>query len=186
MFCPKCGCHPPPHTASPPVHPVLTLYWSVGLSLFQGSGLFFRSQLRGVTGTDISACKEWGRDPPPHCSPPAPTPPPPVLPEAFPNWARPVLSREGLWEASGAVGWGPWREQLVLPPLLPSPPSSGAGQEQNFPSGKMFVSVSGDGGGAVQQTQPPWSCLMALMCLGNGGAVIPPQTPPHCQGVWIC
>ena len=40
----------PPQSARPPVHPVLTLYCSVGLSLFQGSGLFFRSQLQGVMG----------------------------------------------------------------------------------------------------------------------------------------
>ena len=49
--------HPPsapPTLSAPPIPPqflpVLTLYWSVGPSRFQGSGLFFLSQLEEGMG----------------------------------------------------------------------------------------------------------------------------------------
>lgn len=118
MFCPKCGCVPSTHTASPPSSPSAHFILVCGAQLIPGFRIILPvPAARG--DRDISACKEWGRDLPtpfqPFNVPPAPTPPSPVL-EAFPNWTHPILPR------MGAVGWGPWREQLVSPPPSSVPP----------------------------------------------------------------
>lgn len=60
-------------------------------------------------------------------------------------------------------------------PLL-SPPSAGAGQEQNFPSGKMFVCVLEDGGGAVLQTLELFNDINVFGVWGGCYSI--PNTPP--------
>lgn len=164
LFCPKFGCPPthPPLPAPPPVHPVLTLYWSVGLSLFQGSGLFFRSQLRGGTGTSA-----------PLRSPPQPQHHHPQF-----SWKpSQIVPSPGRGRGSPEEPWDgvPGEISSCYPPFFYPPPSAGAGQEQNFPSGKMFLCACVEG----------WSCLLALNVFGGlGGApqTAPPALPPSRPG----
>lgn len=187
MFCPKRGCVPSTHTANPPSSPSAHFILVCGFQLIPGLRIILPVPAVRVTGTSVPV-RSGGETSPPHCSPP--TCPQPQ--HHHPQFLKP--SQTGHIPSGRAVrgqwsrGMGSLERAARVTPLL-SPPSAGAGQEQNFPSGKMFVCVCWrmEEGLCCKH----WSCLMTLMCLGYGGAVIPSQTPPlrshpPSQGVWIC
>lgn len=106
--CPKRG-RSPAQSARPPVHPVLTLYWSVGLSLFQGSGLFFRSQLQGVMGPSapVRRVRET-------------VPPPPPYPTSAPSAASPQKPSDPRHSRNPRLCWGWQAGGLSKPPGMRS------------------------------------------------------------------